>query len=178
MLRTCRSFRWGRILARIWMLQSISLSRKRYRYHAARLLPLVAHVSSRYATPSRSNPRTPSLSDWARRACPLQDEQFSVRCWQTDDFVEDFVYISQEAARYLAVQQVQTVGVDYLSVGGFFKDGVETHHALLEAGIWIIEGLNLSNVEPGIYELVCLPLKMKGSDGAPSRAILRFVEAI
>jgi arylformamidase len=102
----------------------------------------------------------------------------SARCWQSDDFVEDFVYISQEAARYLAAQQVQTVGVDYLSVGGFFKDGVETHHALLEAGIWIMEGLNLSNVEPGIYELICLPLKIEGSDGAPSRPILRFVEAI
>lgn len=100
----------------------------------------------------------------------------STRCWHTDDFVEDFVYISKEAARYLAVQQVQTIGVDYLSVGGFFTDGVETHHALLEAGIWIIEGLNLSKVEPGIYELICLPLKIEESDGAPARAILRFVE--
>ena len=100
----------------------------------------------------------------------------STRCWHTDDFVEDFVYISQEAARYLAVQQVQTIGVDYLSVGGFFTDGIETHHALLEAGIWIIEGLNLSEVEPGIYELICLPLKIEESDGAPARAILRFVE--
>ena len=100
----------------------------------------------------------------------------STRCWHTDDFVEDFVYISQEAARYLVVQQVQTIGVDYLSVGGFFTDGVETHHALLEAGIWIIEGLNLSEVEPGIYELICLPLKIKESDGAPARAILQFVE--
>jgi arylformamidase len=102
----------------------------------------------------------------------------STRCWHTDDFVEDFVYISQEAARYLAAQHVQTVGVDYLSVGGFFKDGVETHQALLEAGIWIIEGLNLSAVVPGIVELICLPLKIEESDGAPSRAILRLVEAI
>jgi arylformamidase len=97
----------------------------------------------------------------------------SARCWHTHDFVEDFVYISQEAARYLAAQQVQTIGVDYLSVGGFYKDGVETHRALLQAGIWIIEGLNLENVEPGIYELICLPLKIEDSDGAPSRAILR-----
>src|SRR2546426_8592113 len=81
----------------------------------------------------------------------------SARCWQTDDFVEDFVYISQEAARYLAAKQVQLVGIDYLSVGGFFKDGVETHHALLDADIWLIEGLNLSEVEPGIVELICLP---------------------
>jgi arylformamidase len=101
----------------------------------------------------------------------------SAKCWQTDDFVADFVYISQEAALYLAAQRVQTVGVDYLSVGGFFRDGVETHHALLEAGIWIIEGLNLSSVAPGIYELVCLPLKIEGGDGAPARAILRLVES-
>jgi len=101
----------------------------------------------------------------------------SPRCWQTDDFVEDFVYISQEAARYLATQQVQTVGIDYLSVGGFTKDGVETHRALLEAGIWLIEGLNLTNIKPGIYELICLPLKIEDADGAPARAILRLAES-
>jgi arylformamidase len=59
----------------------------------------------------------------------------SARRRQSDDCVEDFVYITQEAARYLAAQQVQTVGVDYLSVGGFFKGGVQTHQALLKAGI-------------------------------------------
>lgn len=101
----------------------------------------------------------------------------SARCWQTDDFVEDFVYISQEAARYLAAKQVQLVGIDYLSVGGFFKDGVETHHALLEADIWLIEGLNLSEVEPGIVELICLPLKIEDAEGAPARAILRPVKS-
>ena len=99
----------------------------------------------------------------------------STRCWQTDTFVEDFVYISQEAARYLAAVGVQTVGIDYLSVGGYTKDGVETHLALLEAGIWIIEGLDLSQVDPGIYELVCLPIKITESDGGPARAILRKV---
>ena len=97
----------------------------------------------------------------------------SSRVWQTDEFVEDFVYVSQEAARYLAECRVMTVGVDYLSVGGFHKDGVETHEALLGAGIWDIEGLDLSEVEPGEYELICLPLKIQGSDGAPARAILR-----
>ncbi len=101
----------------------------------------------------------------------------SPRCWQTEDFVEDFVYISQGAARYLAAQQVQTVGIDYLSVGGFTKDGVETHRALLEAGIWLIEGLNLTNIKPGIYELICLPLKIEDADGAPARAILRLAES-
>jgi arylformamidase len=93
--------------------------------------------------------------------------------WNTDHFDETFVFISQDAARYLAECGVRSVGVDYLSVGGFSQDGVETHQALLEAGIWIIEGLNLGRVEPGDYELLCLPLKLIGSEGAPARAILR-----
>lgn len=97
----------------------------------------------------------------------------SDRCWRTDDFVEDFVYVSQAAARYLADLRVQTVGVDYLSVGGYTVDGPETHHALLSAGVWIIEGLNLAGVRPGTYELICLPLKIADSDGAPARAVLR-----
>jgi arylformamidase len=97
----------------------------------------------------------------------------SQRCWQSDTFVEDFVYISHEAAQYLAERRVQTVGVDYLSVGGYSKDGPETHRALLSAGIWVIEGLNLSQVQPGSYQFICLPIKMVGSDGAPARAILR-----
>lgn len=97
----------------------------------------------------------------------------SASCWQTDTFLEDFVYISQEAARYLAAVGVQTVGIDYLSVGGYTKDAVETHLALLEAGIWIIEGLDLSQVDSGAYELICLPIKTTGSDGGPARAILR-----
>jgi arylformamidase len=93
--------------------------------------------------------------------------------WGTQDFIEDFVYISREAARYLAEREVRTVGVDYLSVGGFYKDGVETHQALLGAGIWVIEGLDLSGVEPGEHELICLPLKVEDDDGAPARALLR-----
>jgi arylformamidase len=97
----------------------------------------------------------------------------SARCWDKDSFVEDFVYISAPAARYLAERQVRLVGVDYLSVGGFRADGAETHQALLRAGIWIIEGLNLSGVQPGRVQLVCLPLKIAGADGAPCRAILR-----
>jgi arylformamidase len=58
-------------------------------------------------------------------------------------------------------------------VGGFETDGAETHRILLRAGIWIIEGLQLEHVEPGEYELFCLPLKIVGSDGAPARALLR-----
>lgn len=88
-------------------------------------------------------------------------------------FAEDFVFIAQDAAHALAAAGVQTVGIDYLSVGGFREDLVETHEILLGAGIWIIEGLDLTRIEPGRYELACLPLKIVGSDGAPARAALR-----
>lgn len=97
----------------------------------------------------------------------------SERCWKNNHFVEDFVYISAAAAQFLAQRQVRTVGIDYLSVGGYVHDGVETHQILLSAGIWLIEGLNLAAVEPGAHELVCLPLRIVGADGAPARAILR-----
>lgn len=100
----------------------------------------------------------------------------SDRLWSKDEFDEDFVYIAADGAEYLAQCGVRSVGVDYLSVGGFHQDAVETHEALLGAGIWVIEGLNLSGVEAGAYELVCLPLKLIGADGAPARAILRSIE--
>ena len=97
----------------------------------------------------------------------------SARCYQTDAFYDDFIYVSNEAAKYLAERRVRTVGVDYISIGGFHKDLVRTHLTILGAGIWVIEGLNLSAVAPGAYDLICLPLKMPGADGAPARAILR-----
>lgn len=98
----------------------------------------------------------------------------SRKSWKSVAFDEDFIYISKEAAAHLAKARVMTVGIDYLSVGGFKKDGVETHHALLGAGIWVIEGLNLSRIKPGRYELNCLPLRVLKSDGAPARALLRL----
>jgi arylformamidase len=100
----------------------------------------------------------------------------SSRCWETDAFLEDFVYISLAGARYLAERGIRAVGVDYLSVGGYRADGDAIHHALLDAGIWIIEGLNLASVEPGAYELICLPMRIQQADGAPARAILRPLE--
>jgi arylformamidase len=99
----------------------------------------------------------------------------SDHCWDVDHFVEDFVFISAAAAQYLAERQVRLVGVDYLSVGGFRIDGVDTHRALLNAGIWVIEGLNLKQVQPGKVQLLCLPLKIMGGDGAPARALVRPV---
>jgi len=119
--------------------------------------------------------RTPELElhHLAKGERVLFKTRNSIHCWKTDHFLENYVYIDPEAARHLAERRVQTVGVDYLSVGGFDDSGPLTHRILLEAGIWIIEGLQLEHVAPGEYELVCLPLKIVGSDGAPARAVLR-----
>jgi arylformamidase len=96
----------------------------------------------------------------------------STRCWKTDRFLSDFVHLSPEAAALLADRRVLTVGIDYLSIAGM-EEGVPTHVALLEKGICIIEGLDLSSVQPGSYELICLPLRLAGADGAPARVLLR-----
>ncbi|HZJ17970.1 MAG TPA: cyclase family protein [Chthoniobacteraceae bacterium] len=97
----------------------------------------------------------------------------SARSWKKPDFDKDFVYIAKEGAQYLVDCGVQTVGVDYLSVGGFYKDGIPTHHILLGAEVWIIEGLNFANVKPGDYDLICLPIKFHKGDGAPARCLIR-----
>jgi arylformamidase len=97
----------------------------------------------------------------------------SPRRWQIPSFVKDFVYLSREGAQFLAGRGIKAVGIDYLSVGSAQSDGAETHRILLGAGVWIIEGLDLSKVTPGVYELICLPLKIHRGDGAPARAILR-----
>ncbi|MBF0405281.1 cyclase family protein [Candidatus Magnetominusculus xianensis] len=98
---------------------------------------------------------------------------FKTRNSHKDKFTEDFVYISVEAAELIVQTGALMVGIDALSVGGFHADGKLIHTTLLEAGVWIIEGLGLSQVEAGDYELICLPLKLTGCDGAPSRAIIR-----
>lgn len=92
--------------------------------------------------------------------------------WFKAPFVEEYVHFSEAAAAYLAEVGIQTVGVDYLSVGGM-KNGIEVHHHILGAGIWIIEGLFLRDITPGTYEMICLPLKLKDADGAPARVLLR-----
>jgi len=97
----------------------------------------------------------------------------SSRCWTRKTSIKKFVYISKEAAEYLARIGIRTVGIDYLSVGGFYRDGAQTHKFLLQRGIWIIEGLNLAKIRPGRYDLICLPLKIANADGAPARALLK-----
>jgi len=86
-------------------------------------------------------------------------------------FQTDFVAITEDGAEWLVERGIQLVGVDYLSVAPY-GDSVPTHTTFLKAGVVVVEGLNLSNVMRGFYDLYCLPLKLAGSDGAPARAIL------
>ena len=93
--------------------------------------------------------------------------------WAANDttFHPDFVAVHADAAQWLVDHHVRLVGVDYLSVAPF-DDGVPTHTILLKAGVIPVEGLNLTGIEPGLYDLVCLPVKLRNCDGAPARAIL------
>lgn len=91
-----------------------------------------------------------------------------------NSFYKDFIGISDSGARWIVEHGIDLIGVDYLGVERFDSValGAPTHHRLLEAEVIIIEGLNLATVEPGNYELICLPVRMKGLDGSPCRAIL------
>ena len=97
--------------------------------------------------------------------------------WNTpeDGFRTDFTYITPEAAQVLADAAVELVGMDYLSVEKFGSTDFATHKILLEKEVVLLEGVDLREVPPGDYELICLPLKYIGStgDGAPARTILR-----
>jgi arylformamidase len=93
--------------------------------------------------------------------------------WNATSFHEDYTHLTESAARYLVDQGVKVVGIDYLSIEQFKKAGAPAHRALLAEGIVIIEGLNLADAEPGMYEMYCLPLRVAGGDGAPARVVLK-----
>jgi len=86
-------------------------------------------------------------------------------------FQSDFVAVPLDGAEWLLARGIKLVGVDYLSVSPY-KNSRPTHETLLKQAVIIVEGLDLSKVEQGFYDLYCLPLKILGADGAPARAIL------
>ncbi len=92
--------------------------------------------------------------------------------WDRAGFQKDFVAFAWDAAQWLVDHGVKLVGIDYLSVEAFDASEPRTHRILLGAGVIVVEGLNLKDIAPGNYTLVCLPLKIAQGDGAPARAIL------
>ncbi|MBC7231436.1 MAG: cyclase family protein [Actinobacteria bacterium] len=101
----------------------------------------------------------------------------STRAWEREPFREDYASLTLEAALFLAERRTLLAGIDYLSIAPPGKEAAEVHRVLLGAGVVILEGLVLSGVAPGVYELVCLPLRVARGDGAPARAILRSLHS-
>lgn len=87
-------------------------------------------------------------------------------------FTEDYVALTADAAEWVASRGIRLIGIDYLSIQRY-DDSALTHRILLAADVVVLEGLNLAGVKPGSYELICLPLKIEGAEGAPVRAVLR-----
>ncbi len=92
--------------------------------------------------------------------------------WSRPAFEPDYVGLSWDAAQWVVDHGIRLVGIDYLSVELYNATLPNTHRTLLNAGVIIVEGLNLSTVAPGDYTLACLPLKILNGDGGPARAIL------
>lgn len=92
----------------------------------------------------------------------------------TREFQKDFSSIDISGAEWIVKKGIELVGIDYLSIQRFY-DGPEVHQVLLKAEVVIVETLNLQDVNQGRYELMCLPLKLKGLEGSPVRAILKTI---
>ena len=119
--------------------------------------------------------RADSLADYEPRKGErlLLRTRNSLREWWKQPQEDSCVMLSDAAAALLLERGVACVGVDYVSRGGFHVEGARVHQKLREAGVWLIEGLDLSEVKPGMHELVCLPLSMKAEWGLPARALVR-----
>jgi arylformamidase len=112
--------------------------------------------------------------DWKGAKRVLFRTRSSHRGWMDSvKFHRDFAYIAPDAAQLLADGEVVLVGVDYISAEQFGAPAPKTHQILLGRGIPIVEGLDLRAVEAGDYDLIVLPIKVAGHEGAPARAIMR-----
>jgi len=87
-------------------------------------------------------------------------------------FEENYVYLSEAAAKRCVALRISMVGIDYLSVDRYGDEAVPAHHCLLENDVLILEGIDLQGVPPGKFILSCFPLRIKGIEAAPVRAVL------
>lgn len=93
------------------------------------------------------------------------------------EFNRSYTFLAPDGAELLAEHGVELVGIDYLSIEQFRSGHHRTHRTLLERRIVIVEGLQLGGVTPGVYDFICLPLRLAGIDGAPARAVLLEIDA-
>ncbi len=92
--------------------------------------------------------------------------------YKLEEFTRDFIYLAKDGAEYLIEQGVGLIGIDYLSIDEYGNKDAPAHHILLGGDVTIIEGINLSQVSAGEYELICLPLRVSEGNGGPARAVL------
>lgn len=140
-------------------------------------IPLDAAIGPAWVADAREQSRAITADDLGRLAIPIGETRILFRTpnsqlWERPGFQTGFVGLEASAAAALVRRRATLVGIDYLSIAPF-GDPTPSHVALLSAGIVVLEGLDLRAVEPGPYELLCLPLRIAGSDGAPARALLR-----
>ncbi len=146
-----------------WTMETLDLGRSVGPCRVVDLTGVEGHVS-------RTDLEAAEVAGRARLLLKTRNSDLGLM--QREEFDEGYAAISEEAAEYLVEIGVETVGVDYLSVEPFEDGEFRTHHTLLGADVLILEGLVLTDVEPGDYFLACLALKLAGSDGSPARAIL------
>lgn len=124
--------------------------------------------------------RNPAFLDIRKAERVLFKTVNSARNWHEQPFNEHFCHLNPHAADFLIELGVKLIGIDYLSVEAFhakslYEEEAPTHHRLMDAGVYILEGLSLKGIKPGWYELLCLPLSIQNGDGAPARAVLREI---
>ena len=140
-------------------------------------LPLDALVGPAVVADARGAPGDIDAAALAALGVPPGTERLLLRTrngdlWDRGAFTRDYAGVADDAARELVAMGVRLLGIDYLSIAPS-ADPAPTHRRLLEAGVVVVEGLDLRAAPAGRYELVCLPLRIEGADGAPARALLR-----
>ena len=131
---------------------------------------IVVHIADDVRAVGERELRAANLGDHVR---VLLRTRNSARFAVTNLFETDYTFLAPDGADYLVSRGTVCVGIDALSIEQFHSGHHRTHHALLRRGIAIIEGLALAAVPAGEYELLCLPLRIAGVDGAPARVVLR-----
>jgi arylformamidase len=144
---------------------------------ASEAIPLGACLGPAWVVDGRQLRSTITGSDITALGIPVGETRVLIRTsnselWSDPAFRTDFIGLDGTAASVLVRLGVVLVGIDYLSIAPF-REPTPTHLALLGNGVVVLEGLDLRAVEPGPYDMVCLPIRLVGSDGAPARAILR-----
>jgi arylformamidase len=140
-------------------------------------MPLDIGLGPAWVADARSIERTMTAADVVGLDIPTGETKILFRTrnsdlWATAGFSETFLGIDESAAQALIDRGATLVGADYLSIAPY-GDPAPTHRTLLGGGAWILEGLDLRNVDPGPVEMLALPLRLVGSDGAPARVLIR-----